>query len=391
MKKTAHLYAQLLDKVSPYMSEIKKSTCKTLCAIICGLMLKRTTNLNLLKDSFGLILGKTEVRACSHYKRLTRFFQDAVNTRQLSKTIMVGSGKLLLTRLKAKNQPVKLLMDGTSWEFGKTVYHFLVLSVLHEGISIPLFFINLRKKGCSNFQERKRFFQQANKLYNLAGMTLMADREYVGREWFAFLEKEMKMFYVIRLSKTDYKKEIEASGKVYSKLFRPTQKGEIRSCKVEIQGCQVRILVRENPHPEKESEQWVILISNHFDKSNKRLYQFYRFRWQIECMFKHLKSNGFNMEDIGLTQNRKVKLMISIVMATYILCVAEGLQFLNKRQMKKNKVTNEMYPALSIFKHGVEFFNKHTNSLPDLLKHLSSLFEKHQKLIRKHPKIQNVQ
>jgi hypothetical protein len=395
MKKQANLYAQLSGKVSAYSSHFSKSIGKTLCAFVCALMIKQTVNLNVLKFALGGVLGKPDTRADSHYKLLTRFFNSVVNLRETWKTVLLGSGKLILERLRAKNQPIHLLLDGTSWSYGTTDYHFLVLSVLYEGVSVPLFFVNLDKKGCSNFKERKRFLQQANQIYKLSGMTLIADREYVGREWFAFLEKEMKMYYVIRLSMTDYKKEVEASGKSYSRLFRKTRQEEIRECVISIQGCQMRMLVRANPNPDKDAEKWVILISNHFNKSKKKLYHTYRFRWQIECMFKNLKTNGFNLEDLGLKNPQKARLMLAIVIATYILCIVEGLQFLHKRPIRKDKLGQE-YVAISIFKHGFEFFNKHTLNMKDLAQYLCNLFQKSEKYqppktTPKTPEIQNVQ
>jgi hypothetical protein len=390
MKKTASLYTQLLDKVSTYTSNFPISTCKTFCVLVCALMLKQTVNLNTLKHAMGGLLDKPDTRADSHYKRLTRFFCVKQHLHKMWKVVLIGAGKLLLERLKRKNQPIHLLLDGTSWSFGNTTYHFLVLSVLYEGVSIPLFFVNLGKKGCSNFQERKRFLQQADKIYSLAGMTLIADREYVGRDWFTFLEQTLKMFYVIRLSLTDYKKEVTASGKDYAKLFRPTQKEEVRECKVSIQGCTVRILVRENPHPDKVSEQWVILISNHFNRTKKRLYHTYRFRWQIECMFKHLKTNGFRLEDLGMKNPKKARLMLSIVIAAYIFCILEGTGLLHKRQIRKDKQGKE-YGSVSIFKHGFEFFNKHTLKIEDFIKYLLHLFTKYQKYHKEPPQNQNVQ
>ena len=76
-------------------------------------------------------------------------------------------------------------MYGTSWEFGDIRIHLLVLSVVYKGVSTPVYWINLRKKGNSNFKERKRMLRKALSLYRLTGKVLLADREYIGREWFA--------------------------------------------------------------------------------------------------------------------------------------------------------------------------------------------------------------
>ena len=79
---------------------------------------------------------------------------------------------------------VYLTLDATSWKFGKTNIQLLVLSLVYPNVSLPLYWVNLDKKGHSWQQQRKRVLQQAMLLYPLKGMCLLADREYVGKEWF---------------------------------------------------------------------------------------------------------------------------------------------------------------------------------------------------------------
>ena len=79
---------------------------------------------------------------------------------------------------------VYLTLDATSWKFGKTNIQLLVLSLVYRNVSLPLYWVNLDKKGHSWQQQRKRVLQQAMLLYPLKGMCLLADREYVGKEWF---------------------------------------------------------------------------------------------------------------------------------------------------------------------------------------------------------------
>ncbi|MGB1243730.1 MAG: transposase [Chitinophagales bacterium] len=45
----------------------------------------------------------------------------------------------------------------------------------------------------------------------------------------------------------------------------------------------------------------------------------YQQRWQIEVFFKHCKTNGFNLEDMNVTQTNKVMLMVAIVGCAYVL------------------------------------------------------------------------
>jgi len=77
----------------------------------------------------------------------------------------------LIGRLDKRKGARYLLMDATCWELDKVKFHFLTLSILLEGVSIPFFLVNLAKKGCSNGRERKRLLQMADLLYGLTGMT----------------------------------------------------------------------------------------------------------------------------------------------------------------------------------------------------------------------------
>ena len=54
-------------------------------------------------------------------------------------------------------------------------------------VSIPICWEELDKKGTSNFEERKGLIETACKWYNLKGMVLLADREYIGEHWFKYL------------------------------------------------------------------------------------------------------------------------------------------------------------------------------------------------------------
>jgi transposase len=73
----------------------------------------------------------------------------------------------------------------------------------------------------------------------------------------------------------------------------------------------------------------VLLITN-LQINKKKIIEIYGLRWQIECMFKCLKTNGFNLEDLSMKDPSKVRLMICIVIACYVLCVCEGIKNLKK-------------------------------------------------------------
>ena len=71
--------------------------------------------------------------------------------------------------------------------------------------------------------------------------------------------------------------------------------------------------------------------------------------------FKCLKSNGFNLEELGFTNPNKVRLMLCIVIACYVLCVCEGIKKIKKKAKKTTK--NEKKNRISIFHLGYEIVN----------------------------------
>ena len=83
-------------------------------------------------------------------------------------------------------------------------------------------------------------------------------------------------------------------------------------------------------------------IANHYLK-----------RWKIECCFKHLKTNGFNIEDINLKIDGKIELMMGVLAMVYIIAVREGLlsHKLKPIPWKKYK-DGKKYLSVSIFRMG---------------------------------------
>ena len=51
----------------------------------------------------------------------------------------------------------------------------------------------------------------------------------------------------------------------------------------------------------------------------------YMKRWKIECCFRHLKSNGFNVEAMNLKDDGKIQLMIGVVIIAYAMAIREGI------------------------------------------------------------------
>ncbi|MEQ1746986.1 MAG: hypothetical protein ABMA02_16260, partial [Saprospiraceae bacterium] len=74
--------------------------------------------------------------------------------------------------------------------------------------------------------------------------------------------------------------------------------------------------------------------------------------WKIECLFRHLKTNGYNLEDINLKDPNKNLLMLAIVTTAYILAVREGWKRRKRIPLQQYKDGNET-PEASIFREGL--------------------------------------
>jgi len=51
----------------------------------------------------------------------------------------------------------------------------------------------------------------------------------------------------------------------------------------------------------------------------------YKRRWQIETMFKALKSSGVNLEDTHLKDSERIKKLVSLVFIAFIWCYKVGI------------------------------------------------------------------
>jgi hypothetical protein len=93
--------------------------------------------------------------------------------------------------------PFYLAMDRTNWQWGKKNLNILMLAVVYKGVAIPVYGVLLNKKGNSNTRERiallKRFTRQFGKERQLG---ILADREFIGGHWLAWLKAEQISFYM---------------------------------------------------------------------------------------------------------------------------------------------------------------------------------------------------
>ena len=338
---------------------------KNVCLLAGLLPLCSTVNLYKIKDYVGGFLDNKNTRPMSHYKRLTRFFDELGGNEEFLHAMMAVNLRLLWG-LGSK----VLVMDGTSWKIGGTKIHYLMLSVLVGKVAVPLYWEQLGKIGASSQAERQSLFEKAMRLFDLAGMTLLADREYVGKDWFKFLV-DSRIDFVIRLKWADYYKEVDAVADgdyeaMYQKCIR---KRKLVKRRITLAGKDYWLLMLPNPKANAGEDIFVLLTTL---PPTPKTAQLYARRWKIECLFRHMKSNGFNLEDLNLKDTGKNLLLMGILAISYTLAVRIGWKRRNVIPSKKY-ADGSAAPAVSLFRDGLSWLTQKCFRLIDFLIYLSEV------------------
>lgn len=96
--------------------------------------------------------------------------------------------RYLKSRLPS-DSPYTLTMDRTNWKFGEMNINVLVL--------FPILFRLLPKRGNSNCKERINIMERLIRLFGSNSFKcLVADREFVGKEWFKLLNDSANQYHI---------------------------------------------------------------------------------------------------------------------------------------------------------------------------------------------------
>ena len=267
-----------------------------LAQFLLALLKVRSVSLAELATGFG---GPAKVE--SHYKRLQRFFrsfeidQDSL-ARLLARLVPVGQG------------PWRLAMDRTHWRFGKTDLNFLVLGIAYRGIAGPIFWRVLDKAGNSDTAERIALMERFLKVFGAARIAaLLADREFVGEDWFCWLQRNGIPFHQ-RLKRDTLVPNAWNRTMRLDVLFGSLKPGESHALpgRRPVWGCFVHLSALR-----LEDGEFLFVAS--FGAPQAEALNAYADRWQVETLFGCLKTRGFNFEDTHLTDAARLSKMMGLL------------------------------------------------------------------------------
>lgn len=344
------MYTHLLDKFKEKEGKSASGLLKNTLLMVALLLDRQTVCLWRLKGSVGKFLGNTSTDSRSHYQRIKRWFGQSLEEKYVWLKILQYSVALV------EKATHLLILDGTSWKWGGRTYHFLTLSILYRGVAIPIWWLELGRLGISNQGQRKVLLLGALKVFQLAGKVLIGDREYIGSEWFKTL-KSQQIDFVIRLRAGNYQAAIEAGGKSLVKLERKVIKrvGRIVAQAFQLEGQTYYLVLTSYKNRQGKIE--LLRLITTLEKASKAV-EFYQLRYGIEPLFKHLKSNGFDLEALHLQSSRKVRLLMALLVLAYTLAVVYGL----KGYKRKYPPLKHGFPPMSVFKVGIEKWQNHLAS-----------------------------
>jgi hypothetical protein len=98
-------------------------------------------------------------------------------------------GLFLVSLFFESDDAMYLALDRTNWKYGKKNVNILVLAAVYRGVAIPIRWKLLDKQGNSNTEERTKIvsdFIEVFGSHRIAG--LLGDREFIGKEWFKYLQ-----------------------------------------------------------------------------------------------------------------------------------------------------------------------------------------------------------
>lgn len=311
---------------------------RLICLFIRTLCKVKSVNFSKLSTGF-----ETKTSASSNYRRIQRFIaQVDFPMEWISKFIF---------RLLPEKQGLVLVLDRTNWKFGDKNINILMLGVSYKNIAFPLMFKMLDKRGNSNAAERIALVQNFIDWFGKERIDcLLADREFVGEDWLNFLNRKAIRYYIrIRNNFKIYLPKEQREVSVWH-LFNNLKLGELRHynkiVKMHGEYCYISGVktVREG------KLDFCIIVS--FNKPNEAL-QYYAKRWQIETLFKGLKSSGFNLEDTHVTHLDRLEKLLSLVMIAFVWCYKIG-DYID-REIRAIKIKKHGNRAVSVFKYGLDY------------------------------------
>lgn len=279
-----------------------------------------------------------EAKPESHYKRIQRFLAGF----EMDLSVLAR----LVIALVGQEPPWILALDRTNWKLGKTEINVLMLALVYKGIAFPLFWSVLCKAGNSNTAERTALLERFLEQFPAASVAyLCADREFVGKEWLAYLV-EKGIGFRIRLRNNTQVPNARGEKVSVKRLFFSCRVNEGRTLPTSrrIWGRELYLSGMRLPRGE-----FLVVVSA--SPSEQSLVEYGK-RWGIETLFGGLKRRGFCLEATHVTETERLSKLLALLAVAFCwaFMVGEWLSAVEPLKVKKHGRA-----AVAIFRRGLDW------------------------------------
>ena len=277
----------------------------------------------------------TKARAASNLKRIQRFLEDfRVTPEAFAQAIAV---------LLPVQRPWILSVDRTEWKLGTFHFNLLVLAVVYQKMAFPLLWMPLGP-GPSDTKERIVLLSGFVRLFGAESIAFVtADREFIGREWLAWL-REQAISFRLRIRTTDLLEN--GRGQVFEAAELFPRRHRCRRRPFLLWG--VAVFVGGKPLAGGDT---LIVVSDVFGE----ILHDYRRRWGIETLFQAMKGRGFDLEATHVTQADRLSRLLGLLTLGFVWCYKNG-EVVSPEEPVRLK--NHGRPAKSIFRLGKDFLRR---------------------------------
>lgn len=303
----------------------------------------------------------------SSYKRLLRFVRMPG-----AEQFCLCVGHLIMTFFPGE-EAFYVVIDRTNWKLGKRPINVLFVGILlFDRLYVPLLWQPLAKNGNSSQQERLVLLERFCTLWQgRQKLVLLADREFIGRDWIGWLDRR-GIGMVIRVQENVYLDEVAQSLGIAEGFLAKRIRRRVRSygyfqAPITLAGCRLFYVAFPDA---KHKHKAACFITHHGDPS--WVYQAYGRRWSIEVFFKRVKTDGFNLEDLGVTHIDRLRVMMAVVSFAYVLALKQGCIEAEKKPIpiKKNRKTGQRWPSVSVFRLGYRWLRRSKKTVREFIKHI---------------------
>jgi hypothetical protein len=292
----------------------------------------------------------------------------------------------VIVALSGAQSPWHLCLDRTNWKIGKKEANILMLAIVTRRFRVPLMsrsagakrrragmtsptfaarrvqagmWTILDRAGASNTEERIALLRRYLARFEAASIRfLLADREFIGLKWLAFLDQS-KVPFAIRMKEN---------------LIVSTKDGRTLSLASLLRRCRGRKTVEAAFEATRDGERLdlhfvarrldggeLLIVAGNVPAANPL--NAYRKRWAIECLFGDAKTRGFNLEDTRLTSADKLGLLLAVVVLAVAWVCRTATDLMGKSAPKRKK---HGYYAKSWFRIGFDELRRRLRTKPDL-------------------------